>query len=93
MSRASYQNPVAERINGILKTELLQDGYPTHEEALVAITEAIRIYNTKRPHRSVDMLTPVEAHQRSGPIKKRWRSNSRRKKSEKWPENLNRVGV
>ena len=31
MSRASYQNPVAERINGILKTELLQDGYPTYE--------------------------------------------------------------
>jgi len=29
MSRAAYQNPVAERINGILKDELLRDAYPT----------------------------------------------------------------
>lgn len=28
MAMSSYENPVAERINGILKTELLQDGYP-----------------------------------------------------------------
>lgn len=89
MSRASYQNPVAERINGILKTELLQDGYPTHEEALAAIETAIEIYNNERPHRSVDMMTPAEAHKKSGPLKKRWRKNSRRKKPGKSEENLN----
>jgi transposase InsO family protein len=81
MSRASYQNPVAERINGILKTELLQDGYPSHEEALPAIDHAIDIYTNKRPHRSLDMMTPAEAHKKTGPIKKRWRTNSRRRKS------------
>lgn len=81
MSRASYQNPVAERINGILKTELLRDAYPTHEEALAAITRAIDIYNNERPHRSVDMMTPAEAHKKTGTIKKRWRTNSRRRKS------------
>lgn len=89
MAYASYNNPVAERINGILKTELLQDGYPTHEEALAAITRAIAIYNNERPHRSVDMLTPAEAHKLSGLIKKRWRNNNRRKKSKKPAENLN----
>jgi transposase InsO family protein len=45
MSRASYLNPVAERINGILKTELLRDTYPTHEEALATIAHAIDICN------------------------------------------------
>ena len=81
MAFASYNNPVAERINGILKTELLQDGYPTHEEALAAIERAIEIYNSERPHRSVDMLTPAEAHKRSGPLKKRWQSKKRGQKS------------
>ena len=89
MSRASYQNPVAERINGILKTELLQDGYPTHEEALAAIEVAIRIYNEERPHRSIDMLTPAQAHKKSGPLKRRWRSSRSRKKRSKSSKNLN----
>lgn len=93
MAYASYNNPVAERVNGILKTELLQDGYPTHEEALAAIERAIEIYNNERPHRSVDMLTPAEAHKLSGPIKKRWRNNNRRKKSKKSAENLNNAAA
>jgi len=83
MAMSSYENPVAERINGILKTELLQDGYPTHEETLEAVEEAIRIYNEERPHRSVDMMTPVQAHKMMGPMPKRWRRNSRREKSSK----------
>ena len=91
MAFASYNNPVAERINGILKTELLRDGYPTHEEALAAIERAIDIYNNERPHRSVDMLTPAEAHKRTGPLKKRWRDNSRRRKAVLNRKNLNNV--
>lgn len=89
MSRASYQNPVAERLNGILKTELLKDGYPTHEEALAAIEAAILIYNEERPHRSIDMLTPAQAHKKSGPLKKRWRSSRSRRKRSKSSKNLN----
>ena len=53
MAAESYENPVAERVNGILKEELLRPGYPTHEQAKVAIAEAIKIYNEKRPHRIV----------------------------------------
>jgi len=83
MAMSSYENPVAERLNGILKTELLNDGYPTHEEALEAVEEAIRIYNEERPHRSINMMTPVEAHKMMGPMPKRWRRNSRREKSSK----------
>jgi putative transposase len=83
MALSSYENPVAERLNGILKTELLNDGYPTHQEALEAVEEAIRIYNNERPHRSINMMTPVEAHKMMGPMPKRWRRNSRREKSSK----------
>jgi len=53
MARESYENPIAERVNGILKEELLQPGYPTHEEAKAAIRKAIQIYIEKRPHRIV----------------------------------------
>lgn len=81
MSRASYQNPVAERANGILKDELLREVYPNHADASPAVDKAIGIYNSKRPHRSVNMMTPDEAHKKTGTIKKRWRTNSRRRKS------------
>ncbi|HEX4373845.1 MAG TPA: integrase core domain-containing protein, partial [Puia sp.] len=60
------------RVNGILKTELLQPKYESHEQSLEAIEKAISIYNKKRPHLSIGLLTPVQAHNRQGSIKKLW---------------------
>ena len=37
----SYENPIAERVNGILKEELLRPGYPDHASAKMAIAKAI----------------------------------------------------
>ncbi len=81
MARESYENPIAERVNGILKEELLRPGYPDHASAKMAIAKAIRIYNEKRPHRSLDMMMPVQAHQMSGPIPKRWKKNKYREQA------------
>lgn len=81
MARESYENPIAERVNGILKEELLRPGYPDHASAKVSISKAIQIYNEKRPHRSLNMLMPVEAHQMSGPIHKRWKRNKHREQA------------
>jgi putative transposase len=53
MAKESYENPIAERINGILKDELLRPGYPKFDLAQKAIKKAVRIYNTERPHRIV----------------------------------------
>lgn len=83
MARESYENPIAERVNGILKEELLRPGYPDQASAKMAIAKAIRIYNEKRPHRSLNMMMPVQAHQMSGPIPKRWKKNKYREKARK----------
>jgi len=70
-----YENAVAERVNGIIKTEYCIEGrFRTIGQVRHAIGEAVRLYNTERPHASCDYLTPVEAHLRHGPLKKRWRS-------------------
>lgn len=68
------ENPVAERVNGILKVELLEKAYPNFSAAQIAIAKAISTYNYYRPHNSIDDLTPVEAHQMNGYIPKKWKN-------------------
>lgn len=67
-------NAIAERVNGILKQELLKEYYDNIGIAYTNIKQAIAIYNTLRPHSSVDMLTPENAHTKTGQIKRRWRN-------------------
>lgn len=68
------ENAIAERVNGILKQELLKRRYSNIFEAEKAVAEAISIYNDERPHSSIDMLTPAEAHDRVGELKRRWKN-------------------
>lgn len=68
------ENALAERVNGILKDELLEKQYQNFEQAQQAIAIAISTYNHHRPHSSIDMLTPVEAHMREGELKRRWKN-------------------
>ena len=59
-----YENCYAERVNGILKDEYHLDGiFRTHAQARMAIEQAIHTYNTRRPHESLHMLTPHQAHE------------------------------
>jgi putative transposase len=67
-------NAIAERVNGILKGELLEEVYFNIKQARQAVVIAIDIYNRLRPHSSVDMLTPEKAHVRTGEIRRRWNS-------------------
>jgi len=67
-------NPIAERVNGILKTELLEEVFTDIDAARLAITAAINDYNYLRPHSSIDMLTPALAHSMTGPIQRRWKN-------------------
>jgi putative transposase len=75
-------NALAERVNGILKQELLKDLYLNIKKAQQAITEAIDIYNRIRPHSSVDMMTPEKAHTITGPIMRRWKLRKFKQKQE-----------
>jgi putative transposase len=75
------ENPVAERMNGILKHELgLRQEFGSLRQAEVAAEEAIAIYNKERLHSSCDYMTPEKAHQATGPLRKRWR-NLRRERA------------
>jgi putative transposase len=74
------ENAIAERVNGILKDELLEKIYINYQEAKQAIATAISIYNYQRPHSSIDMLTPIEAHLREGELKRRWKNYYSKKK-------------
>lgn len=73
-------NPVSERLNGIIKDELLdRDTFDSYEQAREMIARAVHIYNTRRPHRSCEMLTPQQAHEKgSGPLKKLWQQRKKR---------------
>jgi len=78
-----YENAIAERVNGTLKNELLEE-YQKMQKSFVthAIIEAIEIYNKERPHLSCDGLTPEQAHERTGILKKQWKNYKRQKYSQ-----------
>jgi transposase InsO family protein len=78
------ENAIAERVNGILKQEYLKKKYPHIPEARRAVAEAVSLYNNERPHSSVDMLTPAEAHERTGELKKHWKNYFRYDKGEEF---------
>lgn len=62
-----YENAIAERVNGILKQELLPSNKSLaavgYKNAKTIIKQAIRIYNQQRPHWSCWMNTPQQMHQ------------------------------
>lgn len=70
-----YENAIAERVNGILKTEWLYDLVLNDlEDARDAVEKIIRIYNTERLHTSIEMMTPEQAHNQIGRLKRLWKS-------------------
>lgn len=68
------ENAIAERVNGILKDELLERRFESFREAREKVDGAVSIYNHLRPHLSVEMLTPAEAHTRTGTLKRLWKN-------------------
>jgi len=80
-SGSPYDNALAERVNGIIKNEFFPKRvYQNHKEASKAISKIIQIYNGKRPHASLDYLTPEQAHEREGQLLKRWKTYRRKRK-------------
>lgn len=73
-----YENAMAERVNGILKSEFnLYHSSVALEQTQKLIAGRIQSYNTLRPHASCDYLTPEQAHGTSGNLNKRWKKNSK----------------
>ena len=68
-------NGIAERVNGIIKTEKLyrQSLYKNIREANKGIGSFIRFYNERRPHMSIGYQTPAVVHNLEGPQKRKWK--------------------
>lgn len=69
-----YENAVAERVNGILKSEYDLGGIlPERRMAKREVKTAIQIYNYERPHLSCEMMTPWLAHRTGNYELKTWK--------------------
>jgi transposase InsO family protein len=64
------ENAVAERVNGIIKDEYL-DNYQvtTISEAKELLESVVNLYNNERPHMSISNFTPNQIHQTNNNIK------------------------
>jgi putative transposase len=66
MSRSGnpYDNAVMERINGILKDEfLLGETYLDIDAVKKAVKQAVKTYNERRPHLSLNYKTPASVYE------------------------------
>jgi transposase InsO family protein len=58
-----YENAVAGRVNGVLKQEYYVGScFRNKEQAEAAVKQAVYLYNTRRPHKSLDYETPEKTH-------------------------------
>ncbi|WP_396152311.1 IS3 family transposase [Flavobacterium sp.] len=70
-----YENALAERINGIIKTEFnLYSSTLGFDQTGYQVSKSIKSYNELRPHASCDYLTPNQAHLKSDKLNKRWKN-------------------
>lgn len=69
------ENALAERVNGILKTEWL-DKRPLRNwsEAQAYVEQIIGLYNSLRPHQSLSYLTPDLVHRSGIATQRKWKN-------------------
>ncbi|MFH6946831.1 IS3 family transposase [Flavobacterium sp. FlaQc-50] len=69
------ENAIAERVNGIIKEEYLNDYQVDNlEEAKELLKAVIQLYNNERPHMSIGNLTPNLVHQNNIKTEKLWKN-------------------
>jgi transposase InsO family protein len=68
------ENAIAERVNGILKTELISSSYSDIHAASIHISRCITIYNHRRRHSSLNWQLPAIVHEQKGPQIRRWKN-------------------
>jgi transposase InsO family protein len=65
MCESVYENPHAERLNGIIKNQYVIPYQPASYQGLIkALSKAVRMYNEQKPHRALKGLTPIEFESR-----------------------------
>jgi transposase InsO family protein len=77
------ENAIAERVNGILKTEWLNIGRAgTLRESVSYVGKIIDLYNNQRPHQSIGYQVPALVHQTGMETKRKWKNYYRNYASE-----------
>lgn len=72
-----YENAIAERVNGILKSEFgLDNIFDDYELLKLQVIQSIALYNQLRPHMSIGLLTPNQAHKQNSIKIKTWKQKS-----------------
>lgn len=74
-----YENAIAERVNGILKLEYgLEETFESERALQRQLDEAVRLYNTRRPHLSLGMHTPEAVHRGTAEnVRRLWKKPQR----------------
>ena len=61
MGKTAYENPHAERVNGIIKNNYIRHYGPKSFINLIKMTnKAVQLYNTEKPHRALNKLSPIQ---------------------------------
>jgi putative transposase len=69
------ENAIAERVNGILKSEYLRHyQVMDREDANRQLHRAVKLYNEERPHFSIGLLTPEQVHSKNLVTEKLWKN-------------------
>jgi putative transposase len=91
MGVSPYENPFAERINGTIKNDYLYPHQPKDlEELKKLLIKGVNLYNTVRPHDSLEGYTPHEFLNmvRLGLLTKTWFINKKKKVTKKEKVNI-----
>lgn len=94
MGKTAYENPHAERVNGIIKNEYLYPYRPKNFDQLsVLLEKAVTLYNQNRPHLSLDKLCPqtFELLIESRLLTKKWLINKKTKATKKEKINISMI--
>ncbi|WP_452598013.1 integrase core domain-containing protein [Pontimicrobium sp. MEBiC01747] len=69
------ENAIAERFNGIIKEEYLNDYQVKNIESAKDLLKAVvNLYNNERPHMSIGNLKPNQVHQNNIKTEKLWKN-------------------
>ena len=69
-------NAIAERVNGIIKEEVVyrEKCFKTRQQAYERLDTFITFYNERRPHMSIGYQTPNQAHLQTGEQQRVWKN-------------------
>ncbi len=72
MGVSCYDNPNAERLNGVIKNNYVRHYAPINYEQLIKHTaKAVKMYNTQKPHSSLNKMNPVEFENKKRCLRKK----------------------